>query len=225
MPVTSFNINTNDFAEKGYNTLTWTGTNATNHFAWRVYRRDGEARRDWELLVQRTDSPASFTFTDYTALSGSSFYAVVEVFSVSGVISEETKTGTLVTTYTPYYWLVHPTLPARTIQLRGVNSDEFSNERNVEVKQLIGRGRKIDVGDDWGKTGSISGRIYSRSDRTARQIRLDIEDALDLGSFWYLRNPFGDLWKIWWSDPSFSRIAGVGSSEFVDISFEYQEVA
>ena len=225
MAVTSVNINTTDFAERGFNVVSWTGTNAVNHFAWRVYRRDGDARYAWELLVQRVDTVATFTYTDNTAPSGNFFYAVVEVINNAGVITEDARNGILTTTYTPYYWLIHPTNTLKTVQLRGVTAEEFKNERDTEIKQLIGRGRKVDVGDDWGKLGSVSGRIFNRTDRTARQIRLDIEDALDLGSFWYLRNPFGDVIKIWWGDPSFTRISGVGTSEYVDMSFDYQEVA
>lgn len=229
MPVGAVRITTTKFAEEGYNTVFWTATHAADHYAYRVYRRAADLRTPWVLVAQRTDIADSYTVRDNHSPAGQQFYTVVEVHgtSVTSTQTEDNKLDkdVLVDLETPYYWLVHPTDNAQTIQLRGVTSDEFTNERVIEVKHLIGRGRKIDVGDDLGKTGSISGRIFDRPDRTAREIRLDIEDAKDLDSHWFLRNPFGDYWKIWWTDPQFSRLAGTGRSEYVDISFEYYEVA
>lgn len=229
MPVTGVRVFSETFSEEGYVRVRWTADHATDHYSYRVYRRDADLRKNWVLIAERTDLASSYTVFDYHSPSGQQFFTVVEVRGTSTTSTqvEDSKLthSVLVALDTPYYWLVHPTDKSKTIQLRNVTGDDFGNEREVEVKNLIGRGRKVDVGDDWGKQGSLEGRIYDRADRTARQIRLDIEDAKDLDSHWFLRNPFGDFWKIWWSDPQFSRISGVGRSEFVEMSFDYSEVA
>ena len=221
---TVFSVNSNNFTENGYVRVSWANQVSANHYSYRVYRLDPDAS-GWVLVKERVDTPSSFTFDDYFAPVGSVYYAVVEVTESASVQTEETKVPKLVTLSTPYYWLLHPTDSTKNILLRGVNAEEFKNEREQSVKKLIGRGRKIDVGDDWGKTGSISGRIYDRTGKTARQARLDIEAAKDEGTHHFMRNPFGDVWKIWFDDPQFGRIAGVGTSEYVDISFTYYEVA
>lgn len=227
MPVSNVKINSTQFAEEGTNRITWTAVHAPDHYAYRVYRRPADLRTPWVLVAQRTDLATSYAVVDHLSPSFEQLYAVVEVYGTATSNTEDNPNDNfqLVVLYTPYYWLVHPTNNAKTIQLRNVTGDTFTNEREVEIKNLIGRGRKVDVGDDWGKKGSLAGRIYDRPSRSARAIRLDMEDAKDLDSAWYLRNPFGDFWKIWWSDPAFTRIAGTGMSEYVDVSFEYTEVA
>jgi hypothetical protein len=220
----SFSLNTSSYSEQGYVRVTWAGTTSANHYSFRVYRLDPTAN-DWTLIRERTDLAQTFSYDDYSAPNGTVQYAVVEVTVSGNNRVEQTKTPQTVTLGSGYYWLVHPTDNSKSIQLRDVKSDEFGMEREVEVLKLMGRGRKIDVGDNWGRTGAISARIYNRPDRTARQIRQDIEAAKDTNQYYFLRTPFGDMWKIWFDDPKFSRLAGVGTSEFVDLSFNYYEVA
>lgn len=222
---TNFSVNPNKYSEDGWVQVLWEGTPSANHYAYRVYRL-GPEDKVWQLIRQRTDAAANYTYDDYFAPAGDVFYAVVEVTQdVNGVQTEETRSPKLVRLSTPYYWILHPTNNQLHVKLRNVTSDDFSNERQYEIKNLIGRGRKIDIGDDWGKKGSIEGSIYDSADKSARKARLDIEAAKDLDSHWFLRNPFGDVWKIWWTDPEFSRVSGVGKSEFVTMTFEYYEVA
>lgn len=219
---TVFTLQSTEYTDKGRTRISWTYAPSANHYSYRIYRVDPDAALP-VLIAEFVDNTASYY--DYYAPVGVVAYAVVEVTAVASVQTEEARVYKSVTLPSGYYWLLHPTDATKHIQLRNISGDDFKNEREVEVKKLIGRGRKVDVGDDWGKTGSLSGRIYNRADKTARQTRLDIEAAVDLVSHWYLRNPFGDVWKIWFEDPSFSRIAGHGSSEFVEISFNYYEVA
>lgn len=221
---TVFSVSATHFAEDGYVHVTWTGAPSTNHYSYRVYRLDPEAT-EWKLVKERADTAANYTYDDYFAPAGRVFYAVVEVTAVASVQTEETKAPRMVTLVTDYYWLLDPNDNSKHFKFRNVKSEEFHNERDTDIKKLIGRGRKVDVGDDWGKTGSLSGVIYDTEDKTARQIRLDMEASRDTNDYHYLRNPFGDVWKIWWEDPQFSRIPGVGKSEFVEMSFSYYEVA
>lgn len=138
---------------------------------------------------------------------------------------EEPKAAQSLTLDNAYYWLVHPTDSTKNILLRQVTSESFNTEREVAVKKLIGRGRKIDVGMNYGHLGTLSGRIYTTDVKTARQQRLDLESACDNFTYYYLKNPFGDVWKVWFQDPKFSRLAGVGTNEFCDVSIDYFEVA
>lgn len=220
---TGFAVNTSHYSDEGYVHISWVGTPSANHYSYRVYRLDPDGSET--VVRERSDTAANYTYDDYSAPVGTVRYAVVEVTAIGDVQTEEAKAYKAVTLESPYYWLVHPTDSNYTQQLRGVNSEEFGTEREVEVKKLIGRGRKIDVGDNYGRNGTISGRIYGTPTKSARQIRLDLEAAKDTNSYFYLRNPFGDSWKIWWDDPRFNRIAGVGLNEYVEISFGYYEVA
>lgn len=220
---TVFSVNTDNYLEGGYVHISWSGTPSVNHYSYRVYRMDPDGT--WALLNERSDTAATYTFDDYTAPSTLVRYAVVEVTAIDSVQTEEAKAPRSVTLYSPYYWLIHPTDHTKNIQLRSVYTEDFQSEHDQDVKKLIGRGRKIDVGDDWGRTGSLSGRIMNSPTKTAREIRQDLENSKADNSYFYLRNSFGDNWKIWFEDPKFSRVAGVGDNEFVDVSFTYYEVA
>lgn len=221
---TGFGLNITHFFEEGYVRVSWTGTPSANHYSYRVYRQDpGETT--WKLIRERSDTSGTYTYDDYAAPVGSVKYVVVEVTAAGSVQTEETNAPKTVDLASPYYWIIHPDDDTYNIQLRSVYGDEFGKEREEEVKKLMGRGRKVDVGDDYGQTGSLSGRIYNTPTKSARQVRLDFEAAKDTFSWFYLRSPFGDLWKVWIEDPKFSRVAGFGTSEFVDFSCGYFEVA
>jgi hypothetical protein len=59
---------------------------------------------------------------------------------------------------------------------------------------------------------------------TARQQAKALSTLKNERSFLYLRNPFGDIWKIAPGNIGGGRIAGVGVSEFTDVTIPYQEV-
>lgn len=59
---------------------------------------------------------------------------------------------------------------------------------------------------------------------TARQQAQALSALKNERSYIYLRNPFGDIWKIAPGNIGGGRIAGVGTSEFTDVSIPYQEV-
>lgn len=220
---TVFSLNATEWDTQGRVRIQWQYNASANHYSYRVYRLGPEDALP--TLIYETTGSSTTSFYDYYAPVGEVSYAVVEVTTSGSTQVEEAKVYKTLTLAAGYYWLLHPSDNSKHILLRNVVSDGFANEREFEVKKLIGRGRKIDVGDDWGKTGSLEARIYDRPDKTARQARLDIEAGKDSNTHWFLRNPFGDVWKIWFEDPEFSRIAGTGASEHVDMSFTYYEVA
>jgi hypothetical protein len=59
---------------------------------------------------------------------------------------------------------------------------------------------------------------------TARQQAKALSALKNERTYIYLRNPFGDIWKIAPGNIAGGRIAGVGTSEFTDVSIPYQEV-
>lgn len=66
---------------------------------------------------------------------------------------------------------------------------------------------------------------YSSGFYDARTQRQDIATMRELGRSVYLRNPFGDVWIASLGDIPVTHIAGVGSSEFSDLSIPYREVS
>lgn len=78
-------------------------------------------------------------------------------------------------------------------------------------------------GAAWSGTPYLS-YSYGTGYYTARQQRQALERIKARKTWVYLRNPFGDLWKVAPGDISTQRISGVGKSELVDVSMPYQEV-
>lgn len=71
-----------------------------------------------------------------------------------------------------------------------------------------------------GTTASQTSGYY-----TARQQRLDIEELKGLRKALYMRNAFGDVWKVAAGEISVERIPGTGANEFTNVTVPYQEVA
>lgn len=59
---------------------------------------------------------------------------------------------------------------------------------------------------------------------TARQQKQDLTNLKAQLTYLYLRNPFGDVWKVSTGNIGFTRVAGVGTSEFTDATIPYREV-
>src|SRR5689334_6363897 len=125
---TAFSVNVTHYSEEAFVRVTWTGSPSTNHYSYRVYRQDPEGDGSWQLIKERSDTAANYTFDDYGAPVGVVKYAVVEVTAVASVQTEEAKAPKTVTLASPYYWLIHPTDPSYNVQLRSVYTDEFATE-------------------------------------------------------------------------------------------------
>jgi len=59
---------------------------------------------------------------------------------------------------------------------------------------------------------------------TARNQALEMNDIKAAGHDVALRTPFGNIWMVHVSNVSVSRVAGVGSSEFVDMTIPYAQI-
>lgn len=211
----------------GYVEVSWTGlTLDPDHYGFRIYHREVGAP-SWTLLTEIIPATGTGSYDAYQfANTVQQEITVVEVtIDVDGYLSEGTYADE--NTFTPTgdtkYWLVHPTNQSLTMELPLVQSDSFSEENEHEVIKLLGRGRKINLGERFGITGQLSARLTDGA-TTARAKRLALQNLADSGTEVFLRNPFGDLWKVWIGNISYDRVSA-GSTEVYDISFSYTEVS
>jgi hypothetical protein len=120
--------------------------------------------------------------------------------------------------------LLHPDDSTKNIRLSHVISEEFSEEYESATIELIGRGRKTDYGTRFGYSGTIVCEIRDDQGKTARQVKQDVEQIKAELRELFLRNPFGDIWQVSLGNLSVSRLAGVGTNEYVNLTIPYSEV-
>lgn len=220
-------VSTSSYASSGFVRLTWTNANkGVNWYSWRVYRRPTGG--NWTLLKEYLGDVANYTFDDYMAPANTSLeYVVVRVYLVGTVVTEEAKIGgQTVTPDSDNYWLIHPFDNTKTMLLYQVTADDFTDEHAQVEHEVIGRGRKVDQGTQWGIRGSMACQLRDKySGPTARLQLQNLRAAKQAASYWFLRNPWGDIWRVSIGNINVTRIAGVGDREFVDVSFPYVEIA
>lgn len=234
----TISVGTANYASSGYVDLNWTMTTDPAFATQRIYRlKPSKYNIDleddqgilqvaqWELIYETSDGLMR-SFKDYSAPSGySTSYKVNQVVTRFGSFVEANSTPQSVTIpQSSNYWLIDPDNDTHNVRL-GVTSDEFHNEIETVFTPLIGRGRHVSYGDDYGVVGSITAQIYNQGSLTAREVRLALEQIKRRRKALYLTNPFGDVWLVGTGDMSISRIAGAGTSEFFTVSFDYSEVA
>lgn len=223
-PVVTLDLTT--FPTLGYAKLTWTNANkGANWYAWRVYRR--LTGGTWYLVKEYLVDTASYEFHDFLiATDVAEEWVVVRTFLVGSVITEEAKTPTVSgTPNSDNYWLIHPFNEPDTFLIYQVTSDDFTEEGEMVELKIQGRGRKFDHGTTWGVRGTISCQLRDRTGLSARAQLLRLRLAKENQWFYWLRNPFGDLWRVTIGDIQGGRIAGVGTQEFTDVTFTYAETA
>lgn len=219
-------VDTSQFDTLGYNLVAWTNASLdAEHYSWRLYRRlVGE--ENWTLVWEDTTNLDAFEVADWTLRANIAYeYVVVQTALRFGVIVESTYTNSIfVTSPGISYWLLHPSDANKNFKLVQVTSESVTDEYESQVLNIIGRGRKIDYGSYLGHAGTLTAQIYDQPTKTSRQIRLELEALQAARSEVYLRNPFGDLWKIDLSDAQITRIPGVGTREFHTLQVGYIEL-
>jgi hypothetical protein len=106
-----------------------------------------------------------------------------------------------------------------------VTADSYTDEYEKEIFTVIGGGRKVDQGQHLGLKGTLTAQLRDSVGQSARQKKQRLEVMkLNSVSQFYMRTPFGDLYRCYVDDLQVSRIAGVGTSEFVDVQVPYMEV-
>lgn len=211
----------------GYARASWSLSPITDHYSYRLYLRPDGAPA-WTLLYEDQSATGTGLYDIYQFSNSLQEVTLVEVTQDgTGEITEGTYAN--VNTFTPSgdatYWLVHPSNQSLTLQLKRVTADSFVEEIEHQVVNLLGRGRKINLGERWGITGSLTVQLMDDSQGSARAQRLELQSLADAGSAMFLRTPFGDMWKVLISNISFDRTAGTGLSEVLNVSFNYTEVA
>lgn len=223
----------------GYVTVSWDDTTRDVDFeAWVIERKDDLLASDmsvvalgtWAEIAEVKQTMTNYNYLDYYAPSGyRSSYRVRQLVNRAGDRSISTA-DTVVDTFpsSDGYWIIQPasaTGATVSFRLASVTEDSYSPEWEENEYTIIGRGRHIDKGDYLGAKGSLTAKLRDSTGSTARQKKLQLEDARDSDSEVYLRNPFGDVWPVSIGNLGISRIAGVGKSEFVDVEVPYSQVA
>lgn len=224
-----FSIESYNYNVDGYVRLKWDNSEeGADWYQWRVYRTPlGEA--DWELLHSVSTQAATYEFDDYLAPANTLVeYAVVQATSTDGgqTVNEEPYSPTkVVETQDDKYWLIHPTDPTKSVLLHHVTADSMSDEEEHAFMNVIGRGRRMDKGEVWGLTGSLTARFRDTERGTGRDQWQRFLELKRSATHVYLRNPFGDVVKVALSgNPSTEREPGIGISEHHTVTIEYSEV-
>ena len=104
-----------------------------------------------------------------------------------------------------------------------VTSHSFHSETEKDVKHVRGRGRHVDYGDEIGMTGSLAIQLRGVDGGPALTKDMLIDMSHGVEDLW-LRTPSGELMQVSISDPQFEELAGTGTDQMFDVSFEYFEV-
>lgn len=225
-PTVTYTVDDSMYYTEGYVLVDWSQMQPDSYFLeWHLYRKLA-SDDNWDLVAVYPNSNSN-TYHDWLAQSGESYqYAVTQVADRSGLTFESALPGNP-TTYTPIsdnYWLINPEDESQNFLLYNVSEDSYSDEIEAETYVVIGRGRRTDYGTYLGKSGSINAKLRDKPTVTARQQKATLETIRKSRATYYMRDPFGNLLQVQLGTLSVSRIAGVGRSEFVDVSFAYTEV-
>lgn len=240
-----------DKPDSGYVLISWNNQAADPDFlSWKLYRRVQlpqtpsleDTGIDWELIYEEfsvsppLDAPA-YVYRDYTAPSSYEVhYTLTQTVMRFGSVVESqhvsiADVGKIIMPYSGAYWLIDPDAdgdPDDVVRLPGASADSYKDEYETEEMFIIGRGRHVEIGDRHGYNGTLSIPLRFISGSNAldgpRRQKLDLERFKAKRKAVYIRTPFGDIFLANTGDLSFERIAGVGSSEFTNVSLPYSEV-
>lgn len=210
------------FSELGYIEVSWDSASDESFLKWRIYRRveGGEFE-----VVHESEDPMISTFRDWFAPAQSTYeYSVVQVVERYGE-EIETELTVPVAGYASHgsYWLLDELTPENSVRLYNVSGESFKPNKERAEFIVVGKGRHVEVGENIGRSGTLTAKFRDDEVTTARQKRILLESMLsNLGPV-YLRNPFGDIYRVSLADPDYTRVVS-GPDEFIDLSINYSEV-
>lgn len=228
-----------DVEDKGYISLVWDDTARDVDFdSWVVYRKDDlidpstgavAVAGTWAEVSRYYTIATSYEHRDVLAPSNYKInYRVTQNVNRQGDQVESINTDAYICyPVSASYWLVHPPtiyVGATGIRFPLVTGDSFTDEYETEEYLVVGRGRHVDIGEHLGYKGSLDVRIRNTGGVLARVKRQQLMALKDMSTIVYLRNPFGDSFKVNVEDIGVSRIAGVGRDEFCDVTIPYGQV-
>lgn len=220
-----FTVDSDGYDEKGYVYVDWTATTPDAFFIdWRVYRRPVLAD-DWELIYV-TNDPNMKYFNDWSATSGDTLeYAVTQTAGRFGIIIESAKAQTETREVEgTHYWLINPYKESDNLRLSNITSDSYTDDYDEAELIVLDRGRKVNHGTRFGYSGSLVAQLRDDTLGTAREKRIKLQMLKAARVAYQLRNPFGDILQVSLGNLAVSRLAGVGTAEFVDVTIPYKEV-
>jgi len=223
--VVHFVLDESMYDTRGYVNVDWSETAPDAFFVdWRLYRRPVESI-DWELLQIITDPAVSY-WRDWTASANIIYeYGVTQRAGRFGLVLESPTASTQsVVVEGEHYWLMNPFDESDNIRLSHVTGDSFSDEYEEDAMVVIGRGRKVNYGTRIGYSGSLTVQLRDDDFGTARSKRAHLQLLKDARTSYYMRTPFGDRFEVSLGNLSFTRVAGVGTAEFLDVTIPYSEV-
>lgn len=224
--------------DQGYVQVNWTEAAPDADFrAWVIQRRDRLVDTisglDLEVgawsEIGRVYDPLIMTYNDPYAPSGYAVdYNVIQLVDRFGDQIPSAPTTATTNPSSDGYWFIIPgnesSIPD-AFKVSLVTADSYTDEYEDEVFTVIDGGRKVDRGQHLGLSGTLTAQLRDSLGQSARQKkrRLEVMKENSVSQF-YMRTPFGDLYRCYVGNLQISRIAGVGTSEFCDVQVPYMEV-
>lgn len=222
----TYGVDPAGYDDVGYILVDWSTMNPDEFFvSWNVYRRRS-GDQEWVQIASYTDSTTLFHH-DWSATTGDSWeYAVTQSAGRSGEVLDSVISGTpdSILAAGSHYWLINPYDESMNFKLENVSSDSYTDEFEEAELVIINRGRKINTGTRLGYNGTMVSKLRDTETETARSKRQRLQEIKGSKLNFYVRNPFGDLLLVYVGNLGISRIAGVGTSEYVDVTIPYKEV-
>lgn len=235
--VSTVAYNVEDF---GYTLVTWTNANKDAQFTYyAVERKDDMIDPDtsvvleegqWVEVYRTYEDIASYEFHDYYAPSQYRVnYRISQVVTrFSDLVPSDPTASVASFPVSDGYWLIDPSLgldDKAAFKLHNVVDDSYTDIYEEEEYIVIGRGYHLDQGDRIGYNGSMTAQLRNSGGTSARYKKKRLEQIKQEARDLYVRNPFGDVFKVGVKSMTFARIPGVGRAEFVDVTIPYLEVS
>lgn len=215
----------------GYATVTWTDTGQDANWT-RYIIRISEVPL---FGIQITVDAASFSVETPVILQNrdATFYVEEEIDNLDGTYTAtagNTDVLSAVTDIDAYYVVTSAFRDDSTLALDPTGStsvavsDDFTVEKEREVLNVMGRGRKVNYGTSFGESGSLSlqvrGATHASQITVLEQAKALTTDGLD----YWIMTPFGEAKSVTFGDMGFKRLAGVGPIGMGEVSLPYTEV-
>lgn len=217
-------VDISTFDTDGEVTITWAITDQDADFIeYRIYRREVGDTGKGELL----GTTAGLTFTDLTAKSNvEQEWTVVQTADTFGSPVESTPAYVAATPVTTHYWLIDPVDTDLSTILYNVTADSFVDEYETATLKVIGRGRRMEYGTHFGKSGTLTLQIRDQTGGITAGYQIDrIELIKTQLRDMYLRDPFGHMFLVATDSISMTRIPGMGLQEAMDVTIPYIEIS
>ena len=220
-------VEAEDYNDKGYVTVIWSGVPDPFFVKWSVYRRPKtiDNSKEWQLAGEVT-SPTKMEFRDWlVAGSGDFEYAVNQVAYRFGslVESEFEEYPIAVYIYSDAYWFIVPDEEALNTRMF-IKADKFTDKEQSNSFVIIGGGLRYNTGPNIGIEGSLASSIRHRAGISASEQMATFRELKSRKGWVLMRDPFGNVIKIAFGEISYDRIAGVGNNEYVDLEIPFYEV-